>query len=369
MGSHAAAARRIDTMRVRGRLRGVWMALWLAGAAGSVLIGLYGDHAWWLPLFLFLAAVSVVGAVRSFGRGLDADGNGVVVRNMLRARPIPWRELAAIEFKGVDSEAISNMYYILVFQRHDGTRVTAEAPGGGARPGEYLFELRDRLIAMRNAALGYPHALADRPTHAEAALESDSDEPAEDWATYPNQDHRDAGEEPLPAPPRGRVKRWAGALASVAVALAIAFVPLPDVGSLLGENETGAADSSAVDANTQWIYWEDLEPGMCVRGDPNETDYLVVDCRAEHEEEVMLRGTLAGSKDWPGDAAIEDAADEKCESAFVSYVGLAIDESRLDYNFLTPDEDGWTDSKPTLICLVVDPSQDQITRALQGAHE
>ena len=48
-------------------------------------------------------------AVRSFGRGLDADGNGVVVRNMLRTRPIPWRELAAIEFKGVDSEAIPLM--------------------------------------------------------------------------------------------------------------------------------------------------------------------------------------------------------------------------------------------------------------------
>ena len=35
------------------------------------------------------------------------------------------------------------------------SRVTAEAPGGGARPGEYLFELRERLLAMRSAALGY----------------------------------------------------------------------------------------------------------------------------------------------------------------------------------------------------------------------
>jgi hypothetical protein len=153
------------------------------------------------------------------------------------------------------------------------------------------------------------------------------------------------------------------------VALAIAFAPLPDVGSLLSDDETGAVDSSAVDADAQRVYWEDLQPGMCVREDPNEMDYIVVDCRAEHEEEVMSRGTLTGSKEWPGDAALEDAADEKCESAFAAYVGLGIDESRLDYNYLTPDRDGWTDGKPTLICLVLDPSHNQITRALRGAHE
>jgi hypothetical protein len=150
----------LDTLKVRGRLRAVWLALWLAGAAGCVAVGLYedtaepGSHAWWwLPLFLSLAAVLVVLGVRSFGRGLDADGNGVVVRNTLRARSIPWRDLAAIEFKGVDSEAMSNMYYTLVFERRDGSRVTAEAPAGrGIRPGEYLFELRERLLAMRSAA-------------------------------------------------------------------------------------------------------------------------------------------------------------------------------------------------------------------------
>jgi hypothetical protein len=398
MAADGPAARRLDTMKVRGRLRAVWLALWLAGAAGCVALGIYGDTPesphewWWLPLFLLLAAVSVGVAVRGFGRGLDADGNGVVVRNTLRARPIPWSDLAAIEFKGVDSEAITNMYYQLVFQRHDGSRVTAEAPGGGIDRGEYLFELRDRLLAMRSAALGYPHPPADRPsdaasTDAEAALESVSDEPAKDWATYPSQDQgdagepagdwatypsqdqRDAGEEPLPVPARRRVKRWGGALASVAVALAIAFAPLPDVGSLLGDDETGAADSSAVDADAQRVYWEDLQPGMCVREDPNEMDYIVVDCSAEHEEEVMSRDTLARSKEYPGDAAVEDPAQQKCESAFASYVGLELVESRLDLDYFTPDKDSWTAGKVTLICLMLDPDHDQITRALRGANE
>jgi hypothetical protein len=136
MAADRPAVRPPDTLKVRGRLRPAWLALWLAGAAGCVAVGLYGDtpedtlgsHQIFLSLFLFLAAVSVVVAVRGFGRGLDADGNGVVVRNMLRAISIPWRELAAIEFKGVDSVAISDMYYQLVFQRHDGSRVTPRHP-------------------------------------------------------------------------------------------------------------------------------------------------------------------------------------------------------------------------------------------------
>ncbi|HLM20908.1 MAG TPA: septum formation family protein [Propionibacteriaceae bacterium] len=360
------AARPPDTLKVRGRLGGVWLALWLAGAAGCVLVSLYGDHAWWLPLFLFLAAVVVVLAVRGFGRGIDADGNGVVVRNMLRARPIPWRELAAIEFKGVSSEALENMYYNLVFQRHDGTRVTAEAPGGGTRPGEYLFELRERLFAMRDEALGYPHAPADRPSDA-AGTDMEAAPPAEppSWVPPPWPGSTDTEAASPAAAARSRVKRWSGAVASVAVALAIAFVPFPSLGSLLWN----VGRVFHVDVMPLRVYWEDLQPGMCVRDDPNGMDYLVVDCNAEHEEEVMSRGTLAGSDEWPGDAAVETAALEKCMPAFASYVGLELHESRLDLDFSTPDQESWNDGKATLICFVLDPNHDQITRALRGAHE
>jgi hypothetical protein len=68
-----------------------------------------------LSLFLFFGCSVSRGYSAGFGRGLDADGNCVVVRNALRASSIPWGELAAIEFKGVDSVAISDMYCQLVF--------------------------------------------------------------------------------------------------------------------------------------------------------------------------------------------------------------------------------------------------------------
>jgi hypothetical protein len=306
--------------------------------------------------------VVVVLAVRSFGCGLDADGNGVVVRKMLRAPLISWRDLAAIEFKGVDSEAMSNMYYTLVFQRQDGSRVTAEAPGGGIRPGEYLFELRERLLAMRSAALGYRQRGEDQEGDREdswpAYLHAPADRPSDAAGTDENV--------AIPAAAtRSWIKRWGGAVASVAVALAIAFVPFPGLGSLLWN----VGRVFHVDIMPLRVNWEDLRPGMCVREDPNGMDYIVVDCSAEHEEEVISRGTLEGNKEWPGDAALEDTAGEKCKSAFASYVGLELGDSRLDFDFVTPAEDSWTDGKVTLICLVLDPDHDQITRALRGAHE
>ena len=208
----APAAQPPDTVKVRGRLRAVWLPLWLAAAVGCVPLGMYGDtpedtlgsHQVFLSLFLLLAAVLVVVGVRSFGRGLDADGDGVVVRKMLRATSIPWHDLAAIDFKGVDSEALSNMYYTLVFLRQDGSRVTTDAPGGGIRPGEYLFELRERLLAMQSAALGYRQRDEDQ-----------QGDPEDSWPAYPDapadrpSDAAGTDDEVAIPATRSRVKRWA----------------------------------------------------------------------------------------------------------------------------------------------------------------
>jgi Septum formation len=374
----APAAQPPDTVKVRGRLRAVWLPLWLAAAVGCVPLGMYGDtpedtlgsHQIFLSLFLLLAAVLVVVGVRSFGRGLDADGDGVVVRKMLWATSIPWHDLAAIDFKGVDSEALSNMYYTLVFLRQDGSRVTTDAPGGGIRPGEYLFELRERLLAMQSAALGYRQRDEDQ-----------QGDPEDSWPAYPDapadrpSDAAGTDDEVAIPATRSRVKRWGGAAAGVAVALAFVFVPLPSSGWLLWN----VGRVLHVDVMPLQVYWEDLQPGMCVRDDPNGTDYLVVDCNAEHQEEVISRSTLAGSDEWPGDAAVEDMAGEKCKPAFATYVGLELDESRFDFDFVTPDESSWNNIIPvlrwsmigraTLICFVWDPDHDQITRALRGARE
>jgi hypothetical protein len=191
-------------------------------------------------------------------------------------------------------------------------------------------------------------------------------------------------EEPAlpPAATESRWKRWRAAAASVAGVVVIVLSVIPTDLLLDDDNtadpnppaittETAAPDPTAATPDGQLVYWEDLRPGMCVRipGDPDGMSYIVVDCSAEHEEEVTSATKLVGSEKWPGDDAVDKAAAKKCKSGFASYVGLGIDESRLDLDSWTVGPYDWVDDKVTLICLVLDPSNEHLTRSLRGAHE
>jgi hypothetical protein len=153
------------------------------------------------------------------------------------------------------------MYFKLVFQRHDGSRVTAQAPAGGIRRNEYLFSLRERRLAMRSAALGHPPASTDRPTGA-ASTDQDAALPA--------------------AAMQSRRERWIGGLISVTVLTVIitAITVAIQFGSelLVGDDQTADPEPPAITAETASpnppavdeprVYWEDLQPGMCGHHDP-----------------------------------------------------------------------------------------------------
>ena len=168
------------------------------GRLGAFLVGLYGDtpedtlgsHRLFLSLFLFLAALSVVLAVRGFGRGLDADSNGVVVRKMLRATPIPWRELAASSSKGDFGGHWSRHVTLPSWYSSAGTDPGSPSThhGGETRLGKHLFELRERLLAMRSAAFGYSQRGEDQ--------EGDRED---SWPVYPQSRTRGCRDRPAQA--------------------------------------------------------------------------------------------------------------------------------------------------------------------------
>jgi hypothetical protein len=119
------------------------------------------------------------------------------------------------------------------------------------------------------------------------------------------------------------------------------------------------------------VYWEDLRQTMCVRipEDPDAIYVSVLDCRAEHEEEVTARTVLAGTTTWPGDDAVDSAAEGKCRTAFEAYVGIGYDDSRYELDFLITDKSGWEEGDRRLICLVLDPTEQKLTRSLRGAGQ
>lgn len=80
----------------------------------------------------------------------------------------------------------------------------------------------------------------------------------------------------------------------------------------------------------------------------------VVDCDELHEAELF--GTVeidAFGVEFPGDEAIYEWVNSRCEGQFFAYVGEEYSESRYWIEVFTPTENGWDDGDRTGLCTVV----------------
>lgn len=117
-----------------------------------------------------------------------------------------------------------------------------------------------------------------------------------------------------------------------------------------------------------------LQVGDCLNlaDDSQLSTAAVVPCAEPHTDEIYHEFEVPDG-DWPGQDAIAQAADEGCYAAFEPFVGKVYEESVLEYNYLTPTEDGWTDSglQDRLIqCVLYQPGDGapaQLEGSLEGA--
>jgi hypothetical protein len=164
------------------------------------------------------------------------------------------------------------------------------------------------------------------------------------------------------------------ATAGGSLALVIALAGCGAIGDLLGggspqrDEETGQVTEGAdVDVFQ-------LKVGDCLNlADATEvSSAAVVPCSEPHTDEIYHEFRLPDG-DWPGDDAIEQSAEEGCYEAFEGFVGVPYEDSALAYNYLTPTEEGWTDSslQDRLIqCVVYEPGDGgaaEIEGSLEGA--
>lgn len=138
---------------------------------------------------------------------------------------------------------------------------------------------------------------------------------------------------------------------------------------------SGCAPSASRDGSTSEITQAgqqsafDMRVGDCFNDDGGEevTEVPAVPCGEPHHNEVYFVFDLPNG-DYPGDDAVLDAADERCIAEFEEFVGVAWENSTLEYFPMTPTKGSWERGKDRMIvCSVWDPEVDMTSGSLRGA--
>lgn len=132
--------------------------------------------------------------------------------------------------------------------------------------------------------------------------------------------------------------------------------------SARSEASTSALSTSAPPQLTV----DQLQPGDCLRGSDMGLGtgstwpdlVTAVPCTQQHIAEVFFAGnawpqSLAA---YPGDDAVKNTADDRCNTAFAAYDGATPDESAFTYDSIAPDSSTWPDGDRSLVCIAYKPT-------------
>jgi len=118
-----------------------------------------------------------------------------------------------------------------------------------------------------------------------------------------------------------------------------------------------------------------LEVGDCM-DDFGESEDLtsvpIVDCDEPHDAEVYVAKDIEADS-YPGDTAVGEEADEICIDEYEAFVGLAYDDSLLNYWAITPSEESWALGDREVVCTIskYDENGDlvKVTGSLEDSKE
>lgn len=136
-------------------------------------------------------------------------------------------------------------------------------------------------------------------------------------------------------------------------AIAIATIALTGC-SLFGITGTGAGADDAAGIATDVFT---LKVGDCLNDGTTAgevSEVRLIDCENEHESEAY-ESVMLPDAGFPGEAAIDKVAIDRCKSAFSAFVGIEYDDSALDFTYYFPTESSWSEGDREVLCLVTDP--------------
>ncbi|WP_051172130.1 septum formation family protein [Microbacterium indicum] len=175
--------------------------------------------------------------------------------------------------------------------------------------------------------------------------------------------------------------RAARATAVVAGALLIggSLAGCASIQSLIGGAERDEDSGEVTESGTESVF--DIQVGDCLQepdaagADGTEvSDIEVVPCSDEHDYEYYYEYDLDLGDDFPGQTAIQEDADPKCQAAFADFAGIDFNESAsLWYTYYSPTEQTWSTGDRQIQCLIYEASDDMgqtvvpVTGSLAGA--
>lgn len=155
----------------------------------------------------------------------------------------------------------------------------------------------------------------------------------------------------------GKTVRTAAALL-IAGAAGIALAGCSLLNNLGNQTQTGEGTDTDVFTIKVGDCLNDASAGDEVSSVPT------VPCSEPHDSEAYHAFNLPDGE-YPGDANIQTAAGEGCVPAFDTYVGIAYQESKLDFAYYFPTTASWADGDREILCIVYDPNG-QVTGSLKG---
>jgi hypothetical protein len=94
-----------------------------------------------------------------------------------------------------------------------------------------------------------------------------------------------------------------------------------------------------------------------------------VPCEEPHDNEVYAAFDIGGENDpFPGADALFARADEACFQPFEDFVGIAYEDSRLDFFPITPTAGSWDDGDREVLCTLYDFNLAKLTGTMRDSR-
>jgi hypothetical protein len=114
-------------------------------------------------------------------------------------------------------------------------------------------------------------------------------------------------------------------------------------------------------------YVDDLTVGECFDEASADDEVVRQPCPDAHDAEVVGIVTIPGTT-YPGDSAIDKAADRACSPVFGTYVGKSRDQSELYLDWWTPSKGAWDDGDHRVLCAAFGPDDNKLTGTVKNSH-